>query len=148
EPKSTAWSTVRSYTIDKITGSTPPKVVALTPTPEVLDTYWGVYFATATYRTISRIIDMAAWSKDNDSVQKLTLGSMAKYTLASNATRDAALLAMLKRAKTYQPKPVVAILDDVIEAAETAEVAHLHRAALAAIADLQRKGPGYKRDVS
>jgi hypothetical protein len=55
---------------------------------------------------------------------------------------------MLKRAKEFQPKPTAAILDEVIEAAETAEVAHLRHKALAAIQELQRKGPGFKRDVS
>jgi hypothetical protein len=144
----TAWTTVRSYTIDKITGYEPPKRVTLDWSPEVLDTYWGFYFATTTFRPISRIIGMAAWSTDNNSLEKLTLGGMAKYTLASNATRDATLLAMLRKAKTFEPKPVVKVLDEVIEAAETAEVARLHREALAAIQELQRKGPGYKREVS
>ncbi len=147
EPPS-AWHTIRSYTIDKITGYKPLKEIALDPSPELLDTYWGFYFATSTYRPISRVIAMTAWSKDENSVEKLTLGSMAKYTLASNAMRDAALLAMLKRARDYHPKEVVAILDEVIEAAETVEVARLRKQALAAIQELQRKGPGYKRDVS
>ena len=109
---------------------------------ELLDTYWGVYFANATYRPISRIIMMAAWSKDDDSVDRLTLGSMAKYTLAANATRDAVLLAMLKRAPRINAKPAVAILDEIIEAAETVDTAKLRREALASIEDLHRKGPG------
>ena len=85
---------------------------------------------------------MLPWSKDNDNVERLTLGSMAKYTLAANATRDAELLAMLKRAQRVQPKPVAAILNEVIEAAETVETARLRQEALASIYDLQRKGPG------
>jgi hypothetical protein len=143
--KTSAWDTLRGYVpfTDK-----PAKEVALEPAPELLDTYWGVYFANATYRPISRIILMTAWSKDNNSVEKLTLGNMAKYTLASNATRDPALLAMLKRAREHNTKPVVAILDEVIEAAETVEIAKLRREALASIEDLRRKGPGYKRDIS
>jgi len=139
------WDTLRSYLP---MGSTPPKEVTLEPVAELLDTYWGVYFANGTYRPISRIILMTAWSKDNNSVEKLTLGSMAKYTLASNATRDPALLAMLKRAREHNPKPIVAILDEVISAAETVETAKLRREALASIEDLRRKGPGYKRSRS
>ena len=144
DSKSSTWGTVRSYvTFSKQL----EKEVALEPGPELLDTYWGVYFANATYRPISRIIMMTAWSKDDNSVEKLTLGSMAKYTLASNATRDASLLAMLKSAREHHPK-VVAILNEVIEAAETVETAKLRKEALASIEELRRKGPGYKRSVS
>ena len=71
---------------------------------------------------------------------------MAKYTLASNASRDSELLSMLKRAAKHQPEKVAPILKDVIEAAETVDTTRVRKEALAAIAELQRKGPGYKRD--
>jgi hypothetical protein len=144
DDKTSTWDTLRGY----VSFSKKPKEVALEPGPELLDTYWGVYFANATYRPISRIILMTAWSKDDNSVEKLTLGSMAKYTLASNATRDPALLAMLKRAREHNSKPVVAILDEIIEAAETVETAKLRKQAMASIEDLRRKGPGYRRNIS
>ena len=73
---------------------------------------------------------------------------MAKYTLSLNAARDAELLALLKWARTQQPKPVAATLEAVIEAAETADTPRLRRDALAAIDELKRKGPGFKRDVT
>jgi hypothetical protein len=143
--KTSTWATVRSYIPFT---QQPPKDVLLDPGPELLDTYWGVYFANGTYRPISRIIAMLAWSTDNNSVEKLTLGSMAKYTLASNATRDPELLAMLKRARDHSPKEVLALLNEVIDAAETVETAKLRKEALASIEELRRKGPGYKRNVS
>src|SRR5262249_18182029 len=59
--------------------------------PELLDTLWGYYFGTGTYGPIARIITLLPWAADRDSVDKLTVGSMAKYTLASNASRDPAL---------------------------------------------------------
>src|SRR5258708_241562 len=86
--------------------------------PELLDTLWGYYFGTGSYGPIARIISLLPWSTDRDSVDKLTVGSMAKYTLASNATRDPALLTMLKRASKNQPKATTAVLNEVIEAAE------------------------------
>src|SRR5829696_3278065 len=50
DTKSSTWDTVRSYvTFSKQL----EKEVALEPGPELLDTYWGVYFANATYRPIS-----------------------------------------------------------------------------------------------
>jgi hypothetical protein len=87
-------------------------------------------------------------SKDEDHVEKLTLGNMAKYTLANNAARDASLLALIKQAAAHQPAEAVAILNDVIEAAETVETARLRREALASIEDLRRKGPGSRRNMS
>ncbi len=132
--------------IDKLRFKSAPKEVALDPTPELLDTVWGYYFATGGYSPVARIIGMLPWSKDRNNVDKLTLGSMAKYTLASNASRDSELLAMLKRAAKHQPEKVTPILKDVIEAAETVDTTRVRKEALAAISELQRKGPGYKRD--
>ncbi|MBI4273739.1 MAG: hypothetical protein HY659_03430 [Rhizobiales bacterium] len=129
-------------------GKKPPKEVAIEPSPELLDTYWGFYFATAAYAPISRIIAMLRWSKDKDYVDRLTLGAMAKYTLASNATKDQGLLSMLKWASVHQPQNVKPALDEVIEAAETMEIARIRKEAMASIDDLKRKGPGYKRDIS
>jgi hypothetical protein len=116
--------------------------------PELLDTLWGYYFATASYGPIARIVTLLPWSNDRDSTDRLTIGSMAKYTLASNAARDTSLLAMLKAASKNQPKETAKVLAEVVEAAETMETTRLRKDALASIEELKRKGPGYKRDVS
>ena len=131
-------------------GSSTPKPGALTfdSSPELLDTLWGYYFATGNYQPVSRIMAMLPWSKETESVEKLTVGGMAKYTLVSNATRSRDLLAMLKRATRHQPRAVVPILNEVIEAAETMEGARIRKQALAAIEELKTKGPGYRREVS
>jgi hypothetical protein len=118
------------------------------PTPDLLDTHWGYYYATGVYRPMARIIAMLPWSKDRDDLEKLTLGSMAKYTLAINAARNPDQLAMLKWAAARQPVPVVPVLHEVVEAAETAETFRLRREALAAIEELKRKGPGSRRELS
>jgi len=130
------------------TGHKPPEPVRLEATPEVLDTLWGYYFATAGYEPVERILRMLPWSKDRQDTDKLTIGSMAKFTLASNAAHDTELLAMLRREVPRQPADVRPILNEVIEAADTMELTQLRKAALAAIEDLKRKGPGYKRDLS
>jgi hypothetical protein len=116
--------------------------------PDLLDTLWGSYFATGNYQPVSRILVMLPWSKDRDNVERLTVGNMAKYTLVTNATRNMDLLAMLKRASRHQPKEVLPILNEVIEAAQTLESGRIRQQALAAIDELKSKGPGYKRDVS
>jgi hypothetical protein len=139
--------------LDKVKGffgGGPPKhgVLTFDSSPELLDTLWGIYFATGDYRPVSRIIAMLPWSREPDSVEKLTVGGMAKYTLVSNATRSRDLLAMLKRASRHQQKSVVPILNEVIEAAETMEGARVRKESLAAIEELKTKGPGYKREVS
>jgi hypothetical protein len=128
----------------------PPEHSELTfdASPELLDTLWGCYFATGNYRPLSRIIAMLPWSKEKDSVERLTVGGMAKYTLVSNATRSSDLLAMLKRASRHQPAAVAPVLDEVVEAAETLEGARVRKEALAAIEELKAKGPAYRRDVS
>ena len=131
-----------------ITFSKPKEDLKLDASPEVLDALWGYYFASGSYGPISRILRMLTWTKDRDDTERLTIGNMAKYTLASNAARDADLLAMLKQGLDRQPPDIRPILKEVIEAAETMEIAHIRKAALASIEDLKRKGPGYKRDIS
>ena len=125
-----------------------PREVTYDRSPELLDTLWGYYFGTGSYGPIARIVTLLAWANDRDSVDKLTIGNMAKYTLASNAGRDPALLSLLKPAAKNQPKEVAVVLNEVIEAAETMETTRLRKDALASIEDLKRKGPGYKRDIS
>ena len=146
EPKKPAWT-------EKLRGmfsSDGPKHDELTfdSDPDLLDTLWGYYFATGNYQPVARIIAMLPWSKDKDSVDRLTVGNMAKYTLVSNATRSPDLLAMLKRASRHQPKDVVPLLNEVVEAAETLDSARIRKEALAAIDELKTKGPNSKRDVS
>lgn len=135
------------FSLAKYFGSA-PKEVALDLTPDVLDTLWGYYFATGGYQPIGRIVSMLRWAKERDSIEKLTLGSMAKYTLAINASRNHDLLVMLRSSAGTQPETIAPFLKDVIESAETAETGRLRNEALASIDELRRKGPGYKRDLS
>jgi hypothetical protein len=143
----TLWEKARGA----FTSDTSPKLAAeLTydRSPELLDTLWGYYFASGSFGPIARIIVLLPWTNDRDSVEKLTVGSMAKYTLASNAARDPALLALLKGASKNQPANVAPVLAEVINAADVMETTRLRKDALASIEELKRKGPGYKRDIS
>jgi hypothetical protein len=149
EPPPSTMDTMRGYW-RKMTGGKTVKKVILEPTPTVLDTLWGYYFATGSYGPVLRIVAMLPWTKDRNSLERVTLGGMAKYTLASNAARSRSLRDMLKnvhQAKN-QPQDTAVVLGEVIEAAETMETPRIRQQALASIEDLKRKGPGYKRDVS
>jgi hypothetical protein len=151
EASPTAMDRVKGFTASVgnfVTGHKTPDPVRLEASPEVLDTLWGYYFATASYGPVERILRMLPWSKDRQDTDKLTVGSMAKFTLASNAAHDAQLLAMLRHEVHRQPEDVQPVVNEIIEAVDTMEIAHLRKVALAAIEDLKRKGPGYKRDLS
>lgn len=143
----TAWSYVR---VDQyLTGSLDKPALALEPNPDHIDTYWGYYLATGAYSPVARIIAFLPWSKNRDNVERLTIGSMAKYTLATNAARDPDILALLKWASTQQqPKDARPILKDAIEAAETTDTARVRKEALGAIEELRRKGPNYRRRLA
>ena len=91
---------------------------------------------------------MLPWSKDRDMVERLTVGSMAKVTLANNATTYPDLLLLLKSMAKYQSEEVAKPLGEVIQAAETAQAPRLKKEALAAIDELKRKGPGYRREMT
>ena len=135
--------------LDAVFGA-PERRLILEPSPEVLDILWGFYFATGGYGPVMQLIAMLPLSHDHDDADRLTVGSMAKYTLANNAMRDPDLLAMLKSSRQArgQPKQTVALLDEVIEAAETVDTARIRKQALAAIEEVRARGPAYKRNVS
>jgi len=120
----------------------------LDQSPSGLDTLWGYYFATGRHAPVDRIVGAVAWAKDTNNVEKLTLGSMAKWTLANNAQQDKALLDHLKAQMNSQPKTVTRELREVIEAAETFETTKIRKQALANIEELKRKGPESTRNAS
>jgi len=107
----------------------------------------GLYFATGSYGrwSVSLHVALVEGSAGHD---KLTVGSMAKFTLASNCCHDVALLAMLQRAKRHAQPADAAHLERRHRGGGHHGNPHLRKAALAAIEDLKRKGPGYKRDLS
>jgi len=148
-----AYRTPKSGMLDKIKvafkiGDDKEKEVAIAPSPELIDVLWGYYLATGTYLPIGRIIKLLPLANDKDNVDNLTTGSAAKFTLASNAVRDLHLLAMLKWSVKSQPKDVAAVLNDVIETAETVDTARMRKESLAAIEELKQKGPNSKRELT
>lgn len=112
-----------------------------------LDMLWGKYFATGAYEPVVRMVSILEWSKDQDNLDRLTVGSMAKLTLATNATRDVKLLKMLKASLSYETKETRGVLREVIEAAETFELGKVRREARASIERLKTGGPASTRNT-
>jgi hypothetical protein len=147
------FKTIKPGMLDKIKadlhiGKKPDKIVALAPTPELIDVLWGYYLATGAYRPIGQIIKLLPLANDKDNVDNLTTGSAAKFTLASNAVRDLNLLAMLQWAVKRQPKETAKVLNDVIVTAEDVDTGDMRKQSLAAIDDLKQKGPNSKRELN
>ena len=126
---------------------TAAKPVTFANSQELLDVLWGYYFATGSYTPVLRIVSLLPWAKSRDTVDKLTVGSMAKYTLASYAVRDAGLRDLLKRELPHQPKDVAAVLKQVVEAADTVQTGALRKEALAAVEELKTKGSDTRRNL-
>jgi hypothetical protein len=114
---------------------------------DLLDTLWGYYFATGSYKPILRIIAMLPWSKSRDTIDKLTVGSMARYTLASYAVRDAGLREYLRSELAVQPAAVKVPLGEVVEAADTVQLGAVRKDALAAMDELKTKGSDARRNL-
>ena len=113
-----------------------------------LDMLWGKYFATGSYEPVVRMVSILKWAKDQDNLDRLTVGNMTKLTLATNASRDQALLKMLKASMAHEAKETKVVLAEVIEAAETFELGKVRRDAMAAIEQLKVKGPASARTAT
>jgi hypothetical protein len=114
---------------------------------DLLDTLWGYYFATGSHVPILRIMQMLPWTKSRDTVDKLTVGSLARYTLASYAVRDAGLREFLRSELASQPEPIKVPLGEVIDAADTVQLGAVRKDALAAVEELKAKGSDSRRDL-
>jgi hypothetical protein len=114
---------------------------------DLLDTLWGYHFATGSHLPILRIMQMLPWSKSKDTVDKLTVGSMARYTLASYAVRDAELREFLRAELPGQPAAIKVPLTEVIDAADTVQLAAVRKDALAAVDELKTKGSDSRRNL-
>jgi hypothetical protein len=117
---------------------------------------WGYYVATGQYEPVVRIMQALRWSKkkedsgfsfrkvfsgwgnDPSALEKITTGGTAKWTLASYAERDRALLALYRAEYARQPEDIAQPLKDVIEAAEIFEAEKIRKDQFGAIEDAQR----------
>lgn len=127
------------------------KTLAELPVDEgayVLDALWGYYYATGYREPIQRIVGALALSEDRNDVEKLTIGSMVKWTLATNASREKDLLDILSEEMNTQPAVVRKPLREVIEAAETFETGKIRKEAMAAIEELKTRGSQKSRDFA
>lgn len=121
----------------------------LEPSPTILDTLWGYYFATGSTKPLMDIADLVGWSADGNDVARLTIGSSAKYSLAANASRDAILLDAVKEVRTtITDEDLAPLVDEAIFAAEISETGKLRDEAAESIAILREKGPAYLRKVA
>jgi hypothetical protein len=124
------------------------KQMALDSGTAPLDTLWGLYFATGSFEPVARMVSILGWARDQNNVERLTIGSMAKLSLATNASRDKELLDMLKASMSGEGKDTRIVLQEVIDAAETFEFARVRKDAMAAIDQLKSKGPASARNMS
>jgi hypothetical protein len=139
----------RQALIDRFVNDKLPtfKQIALDSGPAPLDMLWGKYFATGSYDPVMRMVSVLEWSKDQNNVDRLTVGSMAKLTLATNASRDKELLDMLKTSMKHETKENRIVLQEVIDAAETFEFGRVRKEAMGAIDQLKIKGPASTRNI-
>ncbi len=140
----------RKVLIDKYLFGNKPVLadLAIDQDQTAIDVNWGYYFATGAEAPVRRIVKSLALSIDKNEVEKLTIGAMAKWTLAQNASRDSDLLAMLKSITTDDNPKIRAPLNEVIEAAETLEIAKIRKQAMASIDELRTKGPENVRNYN
>lgn len=140
----------RAAIVDKYLNDKLPAIgtLQLDSGPAPLDIMWGLYFATGSYEPVLRIISILSWSKEANNVERLTIGSMAKWTLASNAARDMDLLKVLKTAVKHEPAANGAILREVIDAADVNETGKIRKDAMTAIETLKVKGSEKSRSYA
>jgi hypothetical protein len=140
----------RRTLIDKFLFGNKPVLTELSMKTDasVIDLNWGVYFATGWEAPVRRIVAALTFYLDKNEVDTLTIGAMAKWTLAQNASRNEDLLVLLKKISGDSDPAVRKPLNEVIDAAETLELSKLRKDALASIDELKSKGPENVRNYN
>ena len=117
--------------------------------------HWGYYAASGQHEPVVRIMEALKWSKgadekgffgrltsgwgsDANSIDKVTTGGTAKWTLASYAERDRDLISLYRSEVPNQPEEVAKPLNDVIKAAELFEAEKIRKEQYGAIEDAER----------
>lgn len=118
---------------------------------------WGYYVATGQHEPVVRVMQALQWSRNKDdggfswrkvfsgwggdgsAVDKITTGATAKWTLASYAERDRALLDLYRAEYARQPENVAKPLKDVIKAAQDFESENIRKDQFGAVEDAQKK---------
>jgi hypothetical protein len=145
---------------DFLTGKTLPVMEAEIESEGTANLYtlWGLYVATGDTRAVEKIIPALRWSIDeNDSfrfkdvlaavglaedrsdITRLTVGSTAKWTLASYAERNRELVTLYRIVAESAEEDVATPLNDVIAAAERFEAERIRTEQLAIIDEANRK---------
>lgn len=102
--------------------------------PEVLDELWGAFSATGDEKYINRLMTALPWMYGTDGdFNRMTLGSAAKWSLASNAQQHPRVMKIVLKARDTQPN-LKRILDSVVaEATKTAPPAQAGKGSGAAL---------------
>ena len=120
----------------------------LKSSPAHIDIMWGHYYGSGRFQGIERILSILSWAKDRNDTEKLTIGSMAKWTLANNIQQDPRLLGFVKGQIGKLAKENATELREVVTAAETFETSDIRKQAMAALDELRRKGPESARNAA
>jgi len=118
------------------------------PTADDLDALWGFHIATGSARPIESMVAFLPLAEEDNDADRLAIGGMAKYMLASAAVRSPKLLALLKTMVAGADKPTKTVLKDVIDAAESVDAGRIRNEQMVALETLKQKGPGSRRKVA
>jgi len=118
------------------------------PTADELDALWGYYLATGSAVPLDKIVAFLPLADEGNDPERLAIGGMAKYMLASAAVRDVELLAALKRTLPQTDEKTAKQLSDVIDAAESVDAGRIRSEQVAAVDELRRKGPNSRRKMT
>ena len=88
--------------------------------PSDLDMFWGCFLATGDKRYVEKIITTVPWSKKlTGSINKISIGAAAVWSLTSNAQQHKRVLQILKEVSAAKPE-LQYDLNKIIEKAEKA----------------------------
>lgn len=138
--------------------------------PPLLYTLWGYYVATGYYEPVRRVIETLRWSQSKDdeegwswggfksaigltghepSLDEVTVGSTAKWTLVSYAEHHRDLVDFYRVELMHQPPEIAGPLQEVLEAARDFEAERVRKEEAAVMEDAKRRSltkrtPGQK----
>jgi hypothetical protein len=81
---------------------------------QITEFYWGAFFASGNPVYVKKLIELAAFAAERNDLTLWTIGSMAKYSLATNSRQDAVLHSILETEKRSADKRTQELIDEVL----------------------------------
>jgi len=82
--------------------------------PQMAGFYWGAFYASGNPAYVKKLVELASFAAEQNDLPLWTMGSLSKFSLATNSRRHPALRSILEEEKRTADKPTRDLIDQIL----------------------------------